>query len=230
MTISEAESRLFDEWSKVRKPFVSDGVVSEKDYQASSQKIAFILKEVNDEGGGGWDLREFLRNDGGRSQTWDNVTRWVHGMRQLLSRSKWFFYEEISGNLRKETLKSIVAMNLKKSPGGPRTDLQVLKDVATKDAPYIQKQYAIYDPDITICGGDDTADLFQKAVDHQREWRKTGPIGAGKDEISWYRRNADPEKPKYVVAYWHPAAHMNSRDLLSNLLDVVAEINRSLDR
>ena len=62
------------------------------------------------------------------------------------------------------------------------------------------------------------------------KWQKTGSIGAHGDEISWYRRNADPERPKYVVSYWHPAARMSSKDLLYNLLDVIAEINRSLDR
>ena len=48
---------------------------------ASSPSIVFILKEVNDPDGGGWDLRQFLRNNGDRPQTWNNVARWVHGIR-----------------------------------------------------------------------------------------------------------------------------------------------------
>lgn len=43
MTMYEQEEKLFEEWSRRRSPFVSDGSVSENDYQTSSQKIAFIL-------------------------------------------------------------------------------------------------------------------------------------------------------------------------------------------
>ena len=234
MTIYEQEEKLFEEWSHRRSHFVSDGAVSGNHYQTSSQKIAFILKEVNDKDGGGWDLREFLRN-GGRGQTWNNVTRWVHGIRNLPSRCEWSFYEKISEAFRKETLKSIVAMNLKKSPGGGSTDLQALKTVATEDVPFIKKQYAIYDPDITICGGDDTGDFLMKALGHQMKWQTA--VGDHGDKIRWCSRNADPERPKYVVAYWHPAARGRSNDfslsndfLLYNLLTVIAKINRSLDR
>ena len=233
MSIREKEERLFREWEsrhhELGKHFVSDGAVSEDDYQSSSPKIAFILKEVNNPNGGDEDLRKFLR-DGGLPRTWNNVTRWTHGMRLLPSRSEWSFYEEISEDFRKETLKSIVAMNLKKSPGGSSTDLQVLKAVATEDAPYIKRQYALYDPDITICGG--TGELFYEVVGHTHFcWQETGPIGAHRDKISWYRRNADPEKPKYVIDYWHPAYWgMTPEALLYILLDVIAEMNRSLDR
>ena len=122
-------------------------------------------------------------------------------------------------------------MNLKKIPGGAQTNKKVLEAVATEDAPYIKRQYALYDPDITICGGDNTADYFKKAVGHEMEWEKTGSIGADGDEISWYRRKADSEKPKYVIDYWHPAQRRRrSKDLLYILLDVIAEMNRSLDR
>lgn len=227
MTICEEEERLFEEWRRRRKPFVSDGVVSENDYQTSSPKIAFILKEVNDPNGGGWDLRKFLR-EGGCEQTWDEVTRWVHGIRSLPGKHEWSFYGEITEDFRKKTLKSIVAMNLKKSPGGSSTDLQALKAVAKEDAPYIKRQYAIYDPDITICGGDSTAEIFKEVVGHKMEWQKTKSIGAQGDEIWWYKRNDEKKKPKVVVSYWHPAYWCRtSEDLLSILLDAIDEIIRS---
>lgn len=223
MTIRGAEGRLFAEWSRVRDRFVADGVVSENDYQTSSPKIALILKEVNDPNGGDWDLRKFL-SEGACWQTWNNVTRWVHGIRRLP-----IIDERITKDFRRETLKSIVAMNLKKSPGGSRANRRVLGAVTTKDAPYIKEQYAIYDPDITICGGDNTADFFKKAVGHEKmKWQKTKPIGAQGDEIWWYKRNDEKEKPKVVVSYWHPAYWCRtSEDLLSILLDAIDEIIRS---
>lgn len=230
MTISESEKRLFNGWPKERGGFVPDGVVSETAYQTSSPKIALILKEPNGPNGS---LREFLPlRKGDYSQMWDNVAMWVHGVRNFPQRFEWSFYEKRIEDFREEALKSIVTMNLKKSPGSSRTVNTVLKAVAKEDAPYIKRQYALYDPDITICGG--TGELFYEVVGHNHFcWQETGPIGARKDKISWYRRNADPEKPKYVIDYWHPAytqyGVMTPEALLYVLLDVIAEMNRSPD-
>ena len=119
MTISAKEEELFKEWEKSRRLFVRDGVVSERDYLKSCPKIAFILKETNNPGFN--DLREFLR-DGGREESWNNVARWVHGIRNLPSECNWSCYEKIEEGFRREMLRGIVAMNLKKSPGGSSTD------------------------------------------------------------------------------------------------------------
>ena len=41
-----------------------------------------LMVDLGVNGGEDWDLREFLR-EGGRKQTWDNVTRWVIGINHL---------------------------------------------------------------------------------------------------------------------------------------------------
>ena len=43
-------------------------------YDKSPHKILLLLKEVNYRESGGWRLREFLRDDGGRPATWDTAT------------------------------------------------------------------------------------------------------------------------------------------------------------
>ncbi|WGC86175.1 hypothetical protein [Aeromonas caviae] len=75
-----------------------------------------MLKEVNDPDGGGWDLREFIA-DGARSQTWNNVARWVDGIRNIERDIPWKEFDDINEEDRQSSLKSICAMNLKKSPG-----------------------------------------------------------------------------------------------------------------
>jgi len=163
MSISDLEEQLFSQWQVSRERFVRDGVVSEKDYLESNPKIAFILKEVNDPDGGGWDLREFIA-EGARPQTWDNIARWVHGIRNRRSIPNWSFYSQITNEFRIEILRSICAINLKKSPWTHTTDHASLKAVANEDGVYIQRQYEIYNPDLTICGG--TGDLFKWGVGH----------------------------------------------------------------
>ena len=84
MTIVVEEESLFQSWRETRPGFVEDGVVSEQDYRTSSPSIVVILKEVNDPDGGGWDLRQFLRNNVGRTQTWNNVVT-VGGVELLVT-------------------------------------------------------------------------------------------------------------------------------------------------
>ena len=220
MSIRDKEEQLFSEWKKNRKGFVSDGVVSEEDYENSNPKIAVILKEVNDEGGGNWDLREFLRK-GARAQTWDNVARWVHGIREMRSRNAmpdWQYFPTESQEreeFRKETLRSICAMNVKKSPGGHTSDGEAVINVAQEDKKNIRKQYGFYNPNITICGG--VGNLFFSLTDrNENEWKET------KRGIWWYER----EKEKYVISFAHPAARVGDPLLVYGLLDAIQEIHK----
>ena len=218
MTISAKEEELFKEWEKRRESFVRDGAVSEHDYRTSCPRIAFILKEANDPGDD-FDLRQFLQNrNGGKGTTWNNVARWVHGIRNLPSECDWSCYENVDARFRREELRGIVAMNLKKSPGGSSTRNSELKSVTRDDAEFIQKQYALYDPDITICGGaDTTGELFRKVVHPKMSWKQT--TGG----VCWYRRDTH----KCVVAFAHPAARVRKAHLLGALLDAIKEIRKN---
>ena len=212
MSINKAEKQLFQKWQENREGFVCDGVVSEEDYMASTPKIAFILKEVNDPDGGGWDLRKFI-SEGGRSQSWDNIARWVYGIRNISSIPNWDFFENISKEFRIKTLQSICVLNLKKSPGTHTTDHASLKAVANEDRELIKKQYALYDPDITVCGG--TGPLFKSVVGHESlDWKKT------RRGIRWYER--DPNK--IVISFAHPEARVQSSLIVYGLLDAISEI------
>ncbi len=212
MSITEKEEKLFKLWEAGRKDFVRDGVILENDYSDSFPKIAFILKEVNDPGGGGWDLREFVA-EGGRAQTWNNIARWVHGIKNRNNIPNWGFYSEISEDFRKEILKGICVINLKKSPGTHITNMRTLESAAESDKEYIRRQYALYEPDLTICCG--TGDLFKKVVGHgDKKWRQT------KRGIWWYERDVG----KYVVSFAHPEARVCSPLLIYGLLDAVNEI------
>jgi len=102
--IKTKEDVLFAEWCQQRQGFVADGVVDEEVHKMSGIKLLFVLKEVNDPDGGGWDLRDLVR-EGGRAQTWDNVARWVHGVRNINNVPNWDFYSEIDESFRIEFLK-----------------------------------------------------------------------------------------------------------------------------
>jgi len=218
MSIRDRENELFEKWSANRQRFVKDGVVDEKSYLNSSAKIMLVLKEVNDPGGGNWDLREFIR-EGARSQTWDNITRWIYGIRNINKDIEWKEVQEISEERRKEYLKSICAINLKKSPGGHTTNNNVLSQVANKDKVFLNEQFSIYNsdlPDLIICCGSVVSELFHNLIEFSEKpnWKMT------KRGIWYYEYQIN----KYVIEYSHPETRVANCLLYYGLVDAVREI------
>ena len=212
MSIRDKEELLFAEWEVAWEGFVRDGVVCEVDYLQSDPKITFIFKEVNDENGGGWDLRKFIAEEK-RPQTWNNVARWVHGIRQRRSMPTWDFYAQISDEFRTSVLRSICVVNLKKSPGTHTTNHASLTAVATQDKERLKCQFSLYDADLTICGG--TGDLFKRVAGHETmQWKITNR------GIWWY----ETAPRKYVISFAHPEARVADAILLYSLVDAVNEI------
>ncbi|HEX4911140.1 MAG TPA: uracil-DNA glycosylase family protein [Permianibacter sp.] len=214
MSIKEQEAQLFSEWRARHQSLVSDGVVDEFAYAETSPKLLFVLKEVNDLGGGGWDLRAYLRDEGGRPATWDNVTRWVEGIRNLPSDIPWQMLESIDVDRRKAALRSIAVMNIKKVPGGHTANPDEIAAAAETDQQFLLRQYELYRPDLTICCG--TAEAFQaiQAFGSEPKWQST-------QRGVWYY---SPEPEKHVIAYSHPLARCAPPLLYYGLIDAVREI------
>lgn len=214
MNIQETENRLFEKWSKNRKGFVADGVVNEKSYIESTLKIMFILKEVNDSDGGNWDLRKFIL-EGARPQTWNNISRWSFGIQNINKTIHWNKIKDINEDQRKEYLKPICAINLKKSPGNHTTDNKKLSEIAREDKTFLNEQFNIYSPNLIICCGSKVSSLFHELdITKNPDWKMT-------TRGIWYHEYI---KNKYIIQYSHPAARIADCLLYYGLLDAITEI------
>ena len=220
MKISEKEDLLFAEWREKRPDLVADGIADEQAYSASPIKLLFVLKEVNDPDGGGWDLREFICA-GGRPQTWNNITRWTEGIQQLSKDSPWSDLESIDERRRKQALSSIAAINLKKTPGGHTTDIDGLAATATEDREFLNRQMGLYDPDIIICCGAATSDILHSLIHFSDEpfWKMTR-------RGVWFH---EFRPGKYVIRYEHPEARVADCLLYYGFIDAVREIIGVID-
>ncbi|MBC8283711.1 MAG: hypothetical protein H8E32_07860 [Nitrospinae bacterium] len=212
------KKRAYLKGEKKRTQFVSDGVVDETAYLKSKIKILFILKEVNSEEGG-WNLKKYLKEKNDRSQTWNNITRWVIGTRKIQDSSHWEKdgLDTIDTARRKESLLSICAMNLKKSPGGHTTNERYLITAAKNDREYINKQYSIYQPDLTICCKTIVNNLFHELINFDKpiKWETTSR-GVDYHKLS---------EKKHVISYTHPEARVQDNLLYYGLLDAIREIH-----
>ncbi|MBS0568039.1 MAG: hypothetical protein JSS59_11630 [Proteobacteria bacterium] len=216
LSISVREDALFSEWKVHRPAFVADGVVNETDYIGSSPRLLFVLKEVNDPDGGDWDLREFLRT-GGRPATWDNLARWIEAIRSPTI-LPWEQIETIDIQRRTAALRSIAAVNLKKTPGWYTSDPNEVSRFADEDSKFLRLQIDLYKPHLVICCG--TGDWYKHIMDasNLREWRRT-------NRGVWYYVDAT-DVP--VLAFAHPEARVPAQYLHYALLDAVRELRGSL--
>jgi len=212
MKIFEMESELFKQWANGRRDFVPDGIVSEHDYIAAQLKLCFILKEVNDEGSGGWDLRKFIR-DGSRGHTWNNITRWVICINDLYTDTPWQSIESIDKEQRANLLRTICAMNLKKYPGASTTVTSEFQDYVESDQSYIRKQYSFYKPDLTICCGTGWDFRYALGLNDEQIFRTS-------NDIEWFK-NTDGAP---VIVYKHPQARVLGADLVYELVVAIREI------
>ena len=172
--IRDAEDEIFRRLhAAVGENLVRDGVVDADQYVESDLRTLLILKEVNDPGGGGWDLRHFL-SKGGRSQSWNNVARWVRAIQCLPDDLDWSVLEPVGADDRKDLLSKIAVMNLKKIPGGAVSNGGQIYSAASKIRQLLQDQFNIYAPDLVICCG--TAGIAEALVfeGQSLHWQKTG--------------------------------------------------------
>ena len=210
MRISEEEDKLFAELRATNSDIVDDGVISEKEYLSAKYKIMYILKEVN--GGKGWSLREFVR-EGGRTQTWDNIARWTEAILDLDSERTWGYWENGNEDRRKEILKKICVVNVKKTSGGHTSNADEVYKAALDNSAILQKQLQLYNPDIIICCGTERAFVDACYKNQELNWKMTS-------RGIWYFT----DKNTIVISFTHPEARVKDCFLHYALVDAVREI------
>lgn len=218
--MEQLENILFEKWGKGRINFCPDGVVDSEKYCQSNPQIMFILKEVNSVDA--LDLRKFLKG-GGRKQTWNNIARWIYGLQNLDKDFSWQEFSQLHAeDQRKNLLKAIIAINLKKSAGSYTANSSELQRIANEDADFLREQFQIYykdaqtRPDLIIACGTDVSDNFNTIIEipNSGDWQTT------KRGINHYEFS----KSKYFIKYIHPEARVSDSFIIFPLLDTVREI------
>jgi len=210
---------LFERWLVRRPGLAFDGVVDEGCYERSRPKLLFLLKEVSnpkrlERKPEGWDLRVFLY-DGGIRVLWDNVARWVAALRADPP-PPWSEVAFVSDERRANALRSIVAMNLKKAPGGGDADLNHIRQAATEDQTFLRSQYSLYEPDIVMCCGGGVRSLFSEIIlqDDRHEWH---PAAHG-------FRYADVGIGRWAIDFRHPQVRSSHERVYAELVDVLSDV------
>ena len=211
LEIAKKEEEFLEDWGKDIPGFTKDGIVNPEEYINAPLKILILLKEVNGEV---HDLRKFLREQGGRAQTWDNVARWVEGILNLDKDYAWKDLEQNNEIRRKKMLNKICAVNVKKTPGGHTADGKNIKKTAKENAEKLKEQINLYSPDLIICGGTDYCYFGGISSEQHIKWEMTS-------RGIWYVRE---NSGRIIVSYSHPEARVKNSILYYGLLDAIKEI------
>jgi len=218
MDMHDAENEIFNQWkTRYNKSIIPDGIVHEPTYKAAKLKILFLLKEVNDENGEEWDLRDFLFN-GGRAATWTPAAIWLKGISNLPSKLPFEESRKINPSQRTELLHTIACMNLKKYGGGAKTQKKELRIVAKANQDLLNKQFELYsDLDYVICGGPDIKHLAKELI---VPIRNAGPWQRMKETTVEYLEFAPH---KYAIAFWHPQQRRyKSKEVYNWIVNTIA--------
>ena len=211
MSITSEEERLFNDLKKSNPDIIVDGIVDEQEYLSSKLKIVYILKEAN--GGRNWSLKDFLYS-GGRTQTWDNISRWTEAILNIDNNHNWFYWENDCEKRRNIYLKKIGVINLKKESGRHTSINKDVHKAAITNNIFLQKQLAIYKPNVVICCG--TVDPFMDAIYPKKKinWQTTS-------RGIWYFIDNET----LIISFLHPEARVKDCILHYALIDAFKEIS-----
>ncbi len=243
MTIKQQENELFNNLQKAypQMPIVRDGIVNEKEWMEQPIKLVFLLKEAI--GTKAFHLCEGHLAKGAkpgedfnRHPTWENIARWVYTVKNI--RSPKLSYEKevkpqgITPKNRQGLLQKIVALNVKKTPGGSDTNTKrLVADFEKHFKWFLPRQLQLYsEADIIVCCGKGVfkclamvfEDTFGMPLDHCRKKNygdgiKAYVVPTDQAAHSAFRKNI------LIVNYWHPAALIKNQKKNDTLRDIISE-------
>ncbi len=214
--IADKEARLFRQWRQKHDEICPDGAVDPHEFAQSSPRILLVLKETNDIAGG--DMRDYLRNDNSRPQTWSNAARWVHAIRELGYSIPWNDVESASREYRCQHLASVAAVNIKKTTGSHTSKNRELLEFSLGDDESIallREQLTLYEAHFVILCGSIVAHAYRQVFPDtaESEWARTSR------GVSYRMRT-----PTCEIEYAHPEARVSDNLLFYGIHDAVREI------
>lgn len=162
-------------------------------------------------------------NNSARKQTWDMVTRWIHGIGDVWNNESreilWNSVAKVDVKDRKETLPTIAIMNLKKIPGKAVTVVKDLEQQANNDRLFLRRQFDLYYPhvDLYIACGSIITNLSIEIFDPVPSKNSLATTSRGIRYFILKNRSI-------FIDYSHPEARIHDPLLFYGIVDAVREI------
>lgn len=219
--ITKKEDELFKRWcsampAEERLRFVPDGLF---DSTTTDVKVLFALKDAYDNTSDATkpltlDLRCYGRDEA-KSRAWVTMAAWAYGIKALPQQPSWPEVTQASRDGRLQALQGTGLMNIKKTASHqPTTNVVELAQHGEDYGKYIQEQWLLYKPNITICGSWRVFDALCKAL---CILNKDVKIERGMKYVPF---QVD-QKVHYIIEACHPAARYPAAMKYYSVVDLV---------
>ena len=151
-TKTEQLNELFDSWvqqfPKYKGKFIKDGIIDENIYDLQKIKLLFITKEPNNPDQNDSDFRIWWSKEVKYSFS-HRICEWAYGFQKGFPPIVEIPYDN---EKRREIMKSIAFMNLKKSGGKASADYKEIERVLIEEKDLLLQEIFIINPNIIIGG------------------------------------------------------------------------------
>lgn len=220
-----------DLWSKYearakelgeRHGIIKDGIVNDNYYEASQPKILWVLKEAweklkDDQIGGGWSVTQDLLNNPDfefkNNGTYPAMAYASHAIRNGYADYSTIPKLSESVDVQK-SLKSLAYINLKKIPGGTRSEQEDIRNYAITYQDLLIQQICEIKPDVIIYGN--TYDFIQSP-----QALPTNPLPSHKPGVGFTKKDSILH-----ISTYHPANRQITRENYVN--HIVQTIQKEL--
>jgi len=217
---------LFERWRSTytdEDKFICDGIINEDKWSRATDRVLFLLKELN-LAPGSWSAsqpfevqRDFRKTVDERP--WKEIGQWAYAI--LHRREKPRFADADAVANYEQACRSIAIVNCKKTAGSNSSSFSEIKKYAIRDKEFINAQIQLIDPSIIVCCGKNTSfqlakKLFQDANDAKLHYQSTANDLSGriwKGSRYWW------------VDYVHPSMRVGTRKRkYDGLLELATQI------
>ena len=152
MTRSQRLDALFEEWERrIPEPgrLCRDGIVCEECFETADPKLLFVSKEPNNPVGDGFDFRTWWTEEPVKYSFSHRLSEWAFGMQHGFPPLSEFDADQAN---KREAIRAIAFMNLKKVGGSASADSKVIKATVDREQDLLRRQIAIIEPDVIVGG------------------------------------------------------------------------------
>lgn len=206
------------EWGKDGSTVVYDGITNIKEWNKTPVKILWILKEGNEHTHEDRDHREFhtcVTWYSGWKSTYKNIILPTYG---ILNNIPYENLPSLSNNAKvggEYVLDIIALINVNKNGGSSQASSSIIKNNYTKHKDTLLQQIEKIEPNIIInCSR--VKRLFDDIVKQYKLEKKLYDPRPTPNYVVNYAQNDS----KLIIDYWHPGAHLSSKNYYKMILDI----------
>lgn len=202
---------LFERWRSTYTDediFICDGIINEDKWCKTTDRVLFLLKELNLAPGSWSDSRPFQVQRDFRKTVeeapWQEIGQWAYA---ILHRKQNPSFKDAVTNYS-QACRSIAIVNYKKTAGSNSSSASEIRKYAIQDKEFINEQISLINPSIIVCCGKNMAFRLSMEIFQDAKAAKLIYRSSSNDLSGSYRKGLQ----YHWIDYVHPSMRVGTRE------------------